>query len=168
MNETNEELKISPQNPVYTELDQNRRRNTAEEGFYQKLRKQDSDYVIPAHERRETCEDIKMGRNLPGYAELDQSKRELEESQRSAYQKLAQNPGYAALDPNRRRNTADEGFYQKLRKQDSDYVIPAHERRETYEDIKMGRNLPGYAELDQRKRELEESQRSAYQKLVKK
>ncbi len=51
---------------------------------------------------------------------------------------------------------------------DSDYVIPAHERQETYEDIKMGRNLPGYAELDQRKREREESQRSAYQKLVKK
>ncbi len=29
----------------------------------------------------------------------------------------------------------------------------------------MGRNLPGYAELDQGKREREESQRSAYQKF---
>ena len=88
MNETNEELKISPQNPVYTELDQNRRRNTADEGFYQKLQKQDSDYAIPDHERRESYEDIKMGRNLAGYAKLDQRKREREESQRSAYQKL--------------------------------------------------------------------------------
>ncbi len=88
INKAYKKLKISAQNPIYTELDQNRRRNTADEGFYQKLRKQDSDYAIPAYERRETCEDIRMGRNLPGYAELDQKKREKAESQRSAYQKL--------------------------------------------------------------------------------
>ncbi len=88
INKAYKKLKILPQNPVYTELDQNRRRNTADEGFYQKLQKQDSDYAIPDHERRESYEDIKMGRNLPGYAELDQMEREREESQRSAYQKL--------------------------------------------------------------------------------
>ena len=88
-NETYEEPKILPQNPGYTELDKNRRRNTADEGAYQKLRKQDSDYVIPAHERLESYEDIdKMGRNSSGYTELDLSKREIEESQRSPYQKL--------------------------------------------------------------------------------
>jgi hypothetical protein len=27
-------------------------------------------------------------------------------------------------------------------KQDSDYVIAAHERRESYVDLKMGKNLP--------------------------
>ena len=80
-NETCEEPKLSPENPVYTELDVNRVHdtNTTEDGTYQKLVKQNSDYVIPAHERGETCEDIKMGRNLPaGYEELDQSKLEAE------------------------------------------------------------------------------------------
>ena len=33
------------------------------------------------------------------------------------------------------RNTTENGTYEKLVKQDSDYVIPAHERRESYEDI---------------------------------
>jgi hypothetical protein len=52
-----EEPKLSPENPVYTELDVYGR-NTTEDGTYQKLVKQDSDYVIPAHERRESYEDI--------------------------------------------------------------------------------------------------------------
>jgi competence protein ComGC len=69
---------------------------------------------------------------------------------------------YTELDQSKRRNTGDEGFYQKLRKRDSDYVIPHHERRESYKDMKMG----GYAELDQMERKREESQR-AYQQLVK-
>jgi hypothetical protein len=84
-NETCEEPKLSPENPVYTELDMNGR-NTTEDGSYQKLEKQDSDYVLPAHERRESYEDIKMGRNLPDYTELDQSKREVDD-----YQKLVKN-----------------------------------------------------------------------------
>ena len=66
-NETCEEPKLSPENPVYTELDAN--------GVHAK---QGSDYVIPAHERRESYEDIKIGRNLPDNTELDQSKRESE------------------------------------------------------------------------------------------
>ena len=76
-NETCEEPKLSPENPVYTELDVNGR-NTTGDDTYQKLIKQDSEYVIPAHERRESYQDIKMGRNLPDYTELDQSKRETE------------------------------------------------------------------------------------------
>ena len=55
--ETCEEPKLSPENPVYTELDV-KGRNTKEDGTYQKLVKQDSDYVIPVHERRESYEDI--------------------------------------------------------------------------------------------------------------
>ncbi|CAB4011475.1 MAM domain-containing glycosylphosphatidylinositol anchor 2-like [Paramuricea clavata] len=80
-NETYEEPKLSPENPVYTELDVNRvhGRNTTGDGTYQKLVKRDSDYVIPAHERKESHEDIKMGSKLPtGYEELDQSKLEAE------------------------------------------------------------------------------------------
>ncbi|CAB4017111.1 MAM and LDL-receptor class A domain-containing 2-like [Paramuricea clavata] len=76
-NEIYEEPKLSPENPVYTELDLNGR-NTTEDGTYQKLVKQDSDYVIAAHERRESYQDIKMGENFPDYTELDQSKRETE------------------------------------------------------------------------------------------
>jgi hypothetical protein len=53
------------------------------------------------------------------------------------------------------RNTTSDDTYQELVNQDSDYVIPAHERRESYEDIKMGRSLPDYTELDQSKLEAE-------------
>jgi hypothetical protein len=66
--------------------------------------------------------------------------------------------GYTELDKNRLqgRNAADDNTYQKLQRRDSDHVIPAHERRESYEDIKMGRNLPGYEELDQSKRQADD------------
>ena len=79
-NETFEETKLSPENPVYTGLDENRLHggNTTSDGTYQKLIKQDSDYVIPAHEIGESYEDIKMGGNLPDYGELNQSRREAE------------------------------------------------------------------------------------------
>ena len=53
------------------------------------------------------------------------------------------------------RNTTSDDTYQELVNQDSDYVIPAHERRESYQDMKMGRILPDYTELDQSKRETE-------------
>ncbi|CAB4042471.1 Hypothetical predicted protein, partial [Paramuricea clavata] len=76
-NETCEEPKFSPENPVYTELDVSGR-NTTENGTYQNLVKQDSDCVTPVHERRESYEDIKMGRSLPDYTELDLSKHESE------------------------------------------------------------------------------------------
>ena len=68
-----------------------------------------------------------------------------------------ENPGYTELDKNRLqgRNSADDSTYQKLQRRDSD-VIPAHERRESNEDIKMGRNLPGYEQLDQSKREADD------------
>ena len=68
-----------------------------------------------------------------------------------------ENPGYTELDKNRLqgRNAADDSTYQKLQRQDSD-VSPVHERRESNEDIKMGRNLPGYEELDQSKREADD------------
>jgi hypothetical protein len=74
-----------------------------------------------------------------------------------------ENPVYTELDVNRvhGRNTMEDGTYQKLVKRDSDYVIPA-ERRDTNEDIKMGRNLQGYEELDLSKREADD-----YQKLMK-
>ncbi|CAB3992973.1 MAM and LDL-receptor class A domain-containing 2-like [Paramuricea clavata] len=52
-NETYEEPKLSPENPVYTELDV-KGRNTTENGTYQNLVKQDLDYVTPAPERRES------------------------------------------------------------------------------------------------------------------
>ena len=77
-----EKPKISPENPGYAELDKNRLQGR-NDGTYQKLVKRDSDYVIPAHERRESYEDMKMGRNLPGYEALDLSKREADD-----YQKL--------------------------------------------------------------------------------
>jgi hypothetical protein len=86
-----EEPDISSQNLDYAELDRNRRRNSENDGEYQKLQKLDSDYVIPAHERPESAseyEDMKMGRNLPDYQELDQNKRETEESQSATYQSL--------------------------------------------------------------------------------
>jgi hypothetical protein len=86
--ESYEEPDISSQNLDYAELDRNRRRNSGNDGEYQKLQKLDSDYVIPAHERRESYEDMKMGRNLPDYMELDQNKRETEESQSATYQSL--------------------------------------------------------------------------------
>jgi hypothetical protein len=78
---TYEEPKMAQENPGYTELDKNtlHNRNATDDSTYQKLQRQDSDYVIPAHERRESYEDIKIGRNLPGYEELDQSKREADD-----------------------------------------------------------------------------------------
>ncbi|CAB4033159.1 Hypothetical predicted protein, partial [Paramuricea clavata] len=78
--------------------------------------------------------------------------------------KSPENPGYTELDKNRLqgRNKTDDGTYQKLVKRDSDYVIPAHERGESYGDIEMERNLPDYEELDLSKREADD-----YQKLVK-
>ena len=41
-------------------------------------------------------------------------------------------------------NTTENDTYENMDivKQDSDYVIPAHERRESYVDMKMGKNLP--------------------------
>ena len=61
-------------------------------------------------------------------------------------------------------NTMENDTYENMDTvtQDSDYVIPAHERRESYEDIEMGGNLPGYEPLDLSKREVDR-----YQKLVK-
>ena len=66
--------------------------------------------------------------------------------------------GYAELDKNRLqgRNATDDSTYQKLQRRDSDNVIPDNERRESYEDIKMGGNLPGYEDLDQSKREADD------------
>ncbi|CAB3980379.1 MAM domain-containing glycosylphosphatidylinositol anchor 2-like [Paramuricea clavata] len=97
-NENCEEPKLSPENPVYTELDVNGR-NTTEDGSYQKLVKQDSDYVIPAHKRRESYEDIcvKMGRNLPDYTELDQSKRETDNYQKLVKTELVEGRAHAIL-----------------------------------------------------------------------
>ena len=83
-----EEPGISSQNLDYTELDRSRRRNSGNDGEYQKLQKLDSDCVIPAHERRESYEDMKTGKNLPDYMELDQNKRETKESQSATYQSL--------------------------------------------------------------------------------
>ena len=86
-------------------------------------------------------------------------------SQYEAYEEpnlSPQNPGYAELDKNRRRNS-ENADYQKLQWPDSDYFIPAHERQESCEDIEMNRQ--NYTELDQSKRETEGSQRSIYQKL---
>jgi hypothetical protein len=133
--------KKSPENPGYAELDKNRLQGR-NDGTYQKLVKRDSDYVIPAHERR--------GRETPGQNKMYKKPK-----------KSPENPGYAELDKNRLQGRND-GTYQKLVKRDSDYVIPAHERRESYEDIKMGRNLPDYEELDLSKREVDD-----YQKLMK-
>ena len=76
-NETCKEPKLSPENPVYTELDVNGR-NTTEDDTYQKLVKQDLDYFIPAHERGKSYQDIKMRGNVPDYEEVDQSKRKRE------------------------------------------------------------------------------------------
>ena len=61
-------------------------------------------------------------------------------------------------------NTMENDTYENMDivKQDSDYGIPAHERRESYEYTNMGKNLPDYEELDQSKREVDH-----YQKLAK-
>jgi hypothetical protein len=85
--------------------------------------------------RIEAYEEPKMSQENPGYTE-----------------------GYAELDKNRLqgRNATDDSTYQKLQRRDSDNVIPDNERRDSYEDIKMGRNLPGYEELDQSKREADD------------
>ncbi len=131
----------------YSELDE-MKTEAGDDRDYQGVLKQQSEYVIPAP--------MKSQEQIPGKKEAYE---ELETS--------TQNPGYTELNESRHRIAADEGAYQKLRKEDSDYVIPAHERREAYEDIKMGRNLPGYKQLDQSKRETEESTNSSYQKLVK-
>ena len=45
-----------------------------------------------------------------------------------------ENPVHTELDVNDK-NTTEDGSYRKLVKQDSDHVIPAHEGRESYEDI---------------------------------
>ncbi|CAB4019260.1 Hypothetical predicted protein, partial [Paramuricea clavata] len=66
-----------------------------------------------------------------------------------------ENSVYTELDVNRvhGRNTTEDGTYQKLVKRD--YVIQAHEGRESYEDMKMGGNLVDYEKLDQSKLEAE-------------
>jgi hypothetical protein len=74
---------------------------------------------------------------------------------------LSENPVYTELDKIRLQGRNDD-TYQKLVKRDSDYAMPAHERGETYEDMTMGRNLPGYEALDLSKRDVDD-----YQKLVK-
>jgi hypothetical protein len=88
----------------------------------------------------------KLGHKTPGQIEAYEEPKMSQE-----------NPGYTELDKNRLqgRNAADDSTYQKLQRRDSD-VIPAHERRESNEDIKMGRKLPGYEELDQSKREADD------------
>ncbi len=53
----------------------------------------------------------------------------------------AQNPGYAALRQNRRRSTADEDFYQKLRKQVSDYVYTSSRETRVLRRHQNGKKL---------------------------
>jgi hypothetical protein len=87
----------------------------------------------------------KLGYKMPGQIEACEEPKMSQE-----------NPGYTELDKNRLQGRiADDSTYQKLQRRDSD-VTPAHERRESYEDIKMGRNLSGYEELDQTKREADD------------
>ena len=102
----------APENPVYTELDKYRLQGRNDR-TYQKLVKRDSDYVIPAHERR--------GYETPGQNKMHEKPKKSPET----------DPGYAELDVNRLQGRND-CTYQKLVKRDSDYVIPAHERRESY------------------------------------
>ena len=79
----------------------------------------------------------------------------------------AGNPGYTELDVNKmqRSNSREDSTYQKLIRRNSDYVVRANESGESYEEIKMGKNLPGYQELDSNKREIEEY--PTYEKLAK-
>ena len=87
--ETYEEPSISSQNAGYAELNRNSRRNSEDNGNYQRLQRRHLEYVIPAHGKRESYEDIEITRNSPDYTELHQSKRETEECQRSTCQNLA-------------------------------------------------------------------------------
>ena len=79
---------------------------------------------------------------------------------------------YAQLDKNRRETTG-ENNYQKLLKNDSDYVIPNEEQTETYEKVEPANVPPGYTELDNKKRNtaLNDSKSgheddASYQKLI--
>ncbi|CAB3996597.1 Hypothetical predicted protein, partial [Paramuricea clavata] len=112
--------------------------------------KEDSDYVIPAHERIESSKDMKMGRNVPDYEPLDLSKREADD-----YQKLAS--GHTKLNKRPdtlKKRTTDDGDYQAFLKKYDGYVIPApdesqHEtpgQNKTCEEPKLSPENPGYAE----------------------
>ena len=70
----------SPQYPIYTALDNTKRKNSDEDN-YQKLLKHNSGYVKPADKRQKPAyKDVKPGGNLPGYTELDQMKKETAKS----------------------------------------------------------------------------------------
>ncbi|CAB4030779.1 Hypothetical predicted protein, partial [Paramuricea clavata] len=120
-------------------------KGTRDDGGYRALLKENGRHIIPDEPQYETPS--------VGYEEPKIS---------------PENPGYTELDKNRLqgRNAMDDDTYQKLLKRDSSYVMPAHENiRESYEDIKMGRNVPDYTDLDLSKREAEDY--PAYQELVK-
>ena len=180
---------------VYTELDTNKRHETANENTYQKLLKYNPDYVIPADGDDETkpYEEVGKEKTPPGYTELDTNQRH-ETTNENTYQKLLKcnpdytipaddddetkpyeevgkqktPPGYTELDTNKRHETANENTYQKLLKYNPDYTIPADDDDETkpYEEVGKQKTPPGYTELDTNKRH-ETANENTYQKLLK-
>ncbi|XP_028411036.1 discoidin domain-containing receptor 2-like isoform X2 [Dendronephthya gigantea] len=70
---------------------------------------------------------------------------------------------YAELDKNRR-ETNDDNNYQKLLKNESDYVIPNEGQTGTYEEVKKKNSSSFYTALDNTKRDHEDD--DSYQKLT--
>ena len=86
----------------------------------------------------------------------------------AAYEEVTNSPSsvYAELNRNQESETRNDNTYEKLLKPYLDYVIPADVGEDhSYEKIEKNTSLPGYTELDQRKRE---DLDASYQKLMKK
>ena len=122
---------------VYAELNRNQEDEKTNFNTYQKLIKHNSlCYVIPV--------DVESSYAVPN-------------SSPSVY---------AELNRNQESETRNDSTYQKLLKPYLDYIIPANVGEDhPYEKIEKNRSLPGYAELDQTKRE---DLDASYQKLMKK
>lgn len=130
-----EEISNSSQN-VYAELNRNQEDKETSDNTYQKLLKRDSDYVIPN----------------------DVSSHEVVTNSSSSV--------YAELNRNQEDENESDNTYQKLLNADSDYVVPNDGHGETsYEELGKKKSPPGYAELDQTKRETDDD--ASYQKLQK-
>ena len=108
----------------YAELNRNTGDETTDDKTYQKLLKNDLDYVIPAEDHVESpYEETSQTKSPPGYTELDKTTREpedyvipAEDHVESPYEETSQTkspPGYTELDKTTR-EPEDDASYQKL------------------------------------------------------
>ena len=138
------------------------------------------DHDIPINDETEPYEEVS---NSPHsvYAELDRNRR-VEKTSDGTYQKLlkpfsdyvipADESSYELVPDSspsvyaelkRNQENTNDNTYQKLLKPASDYVIPAENH--SYEEVGKKKSPPEYTELDQTKREKDDS--ASYQKLLK-